>query len=264
MCTGMILFNGFSQELVVQVGVNLRREDGFMSQHVLHGAQIGTAGNQMGGKRVAQRVGRYRFVDARTACLKPDDVENHDPRQGVPAFVQKQDFLGIPLGIPFVPLGQVGFDFSLSPLAEGDEAFLAALAFHLDDVFVHVDVCQLQVCQFRYAQAAGVEQLDDCTVPLSFFPFEGDGINHAVNFCHCQNVGQPPSEFGRFQQDGRVVLDLPFAHQKMEEGAEARNAPGLCPAVVANLVDEGNEFLQHLVGHSFRFVQSESDLDESG
>ena len=45
----------------VNVSVDLRRRNGFMSQHRLDGTQVGTALEQMGGKTVAQGVWTVRF-----------------------------------------------------------------------------------------------------------------------------------------------------------------------------------------------------------
>jgi len=44
------------ESVLVDVGVNLGGGNISMAEHELHGAQVGSMGQEMGGKRVAQHV----------------------------------------------------------------------------------------------------------------------------------------------------------------------------------------------------------------
>ena len=46
----MKLVNGAVQIIFVEMGVNLGGENGFMSEHLLHGSQIGPSVDQVSGK----------------------------------------------------------------------------------------------------------------------------------------------------------------------------------------------------------------------
>ena len=66
---------------VVEVGVNLGREDIFVTQKLLHLADIGSACQQMGGEGVAEGVRAYLLVDARTQGRLFYDGEYHHARK---------------------------------------------------------------------------------------------------------------------------------------------------------------------------------------
>ena len=57
------------QVILVQMRVDFRSRDTFMSEHLLYGAEVGAAFDEVRGEGVAERVRTHRFVDAR--------VENH-------------------------------------------------------------------------------------------------------------------------------------------------------------------------------------------
>ena len=65
----------------VEMGVNLGCEDIFVTQKLLHLADIGSARQQMGGERVAEGVRAYLLVDARTQGRLLYDGEYHHARK---------------------------------------------------------------------------------------------------------------------------------------------------------------------------------------
>ena len=53
---------------VVEVGVNLCRENILVTEQLLHLAYVGTSFEQVRGKGVAEGVGTYLLIDACTLC----------------------------------------------------------------------------------------------------------------------------------------------------------------------------------------------------
>ena len=53
-----------SQIVLVQMRVNFGGGDAFMAEHLLHGAEVGTAFDEVRGEGVPERVRTHRFVDA--------------------------------------------------------------------------------------------------------------------------------------------------------------------------------------------------------
>jgi len=82
------------QVIPVQMGIYFRGGDAFVAEHFLYGAEVGAAFHEMGGKGVAEGVGRDAFGDARFLCQVFDDIEDHDPAKALAAFVEKNNVLG--------------------------------------------------------------------------------------------------------------------------------------------------------------------------
>ena len=82
-----MLYHLLSEERSVEVGIDLRCVDTFVAEHGLNGAQIGASFEQMGGKGVAQRVGRDGLVDSCIGGEHLQHVEHCDAREVLPAPV---------------------------------------------------------------------------------------------------------------------------------------------------------------------------------
>ena len=65
------------QVILVQMRVNLRGGDAFVTEHLLHGAEVGAALDEVRGEGVAESVRTYRFLDARVLHPLLDEHENH-------------------------------------------------------------------------------------------------------------------------------------------------------------------------------------------
>ena len=70
-----------AQVVVVEVGIDFGGEDIFVTQKLLHLADIGSARQQMGGEGVAEGVRAYLLVDARTQGRLLYDGEYHHARK---------------------------------------------------------------------------------------------------------------------------------------------------------------------------------------
>jgi len=85
------------QKFAVKMGVDLRSQDGFMSQHLLHGTQVSPPVNKLSGKGMPEcmRTDILLYTSGSNEVL--DHGKNHHPRQLSPPPVEKKYILVIPL-----------------------------------------------------------------------------------------------------------------------------------------------------------------------
>ena len=83
----MMLNNFLSKACTIDVRVNFCGGNTLVAEHRLYGAQVGTAFEQMGGKRVTKSVRAYIFVDAHGRHKLLDYMEHCDSRQRLSAAV---------------------------------------------------------------------------------------------------------------------------------------------------------------------------------
>ena len=73
--------------------VNLRGGDAFVAKHLLHGAEVGAAFDEVCGERVPEGVRTHCFLDARVFHPLLDEHENHLAGEVRPSAVQKDVIL---------------------------------------------------------------------------------------------------------------------------------------------------------------------------
>ena len=137
---GMVLDNGVSQVLNIEVGVDFGGCEVFVSEQLLDNAQVGAILQQMGGKGVAECVRRDIFCDTCGCAEALDDSEDHGACELPAVTIEESD------------VGKLSFDIPLcsvcEPIAEpfvcyggdGYESLLASLAFDEHVSFFAVDV----------------------------------------------------------------------------------------------------------------------------
>ena len=153
----MVLEDFVAQAGTVDVDVDLGRGDALVAQHLLDGAQVGTALEQVGGETVAQGVGTDDLAHSGQFTQLLDDMENHLARQHCAAAVQEQDVLAAPLGnLMGTRLLQVQVDLLDSDGRDGHGALLVALALDDDIMLLQIELGQLERHQLAHAQAAAV------------------------------------------------------------------------------------------------------------
>ena len=70
----VIALVGLFQAIGIHVSIDLCRRNIRMAKHRLHRAKISAACQQMGGERMAQRMGRNLFIDAGSPGVTPNDL----------------------------------------------------------------------------------------------------------------------------------------------------------------------------------------------
>ena len=69
------------QIIPVQMCIDFRGRNGLMAQHLLHSPKVSTAFNQMGSKRMPERMRTDRFVQSNHLREVFYDGKNHHPRK---------------------------------------------------------------------------------------------------------------------------------------------------------------------------------------
>ena len=140
-----------AQAAAVDVAVDLGGRERAVAEQLLDHAQVGAALEQVGRERVAKPV-RVRRQAAERARVEPaaaggeEDGVLRSARQLRAAFAQ----------VPGEPEGGL--------LAERHGPLLAALAAHVDELLVEVDVLEVEADRLGAAQAGRVDELDERAV----------------------------------------------------------------------------------------------------
>jgi hypothetical protein len=75
-------------------------------------------------------------------------------------------------------------------LAERDDAFLSSFAAHVHELLLEVDVAEVEADSLRTAQAGGVDELDERTVPQRERPVAFELRERAVDLGGPGRIGQ--------------------------------------------------------------------------
>lgn len=159
----------------VDVGVDLRGGNRFVSQHRLNGAQVGTTFQQRGGKGMAERVGRHGFLNACFLHKVFNHEEDHDTGERfLSTMADENEILVFEGDGQEIAIHEIEVQFMDGFLGDGHEPLLGALALHLDEFFVKEEIAEFQVDEFADAESAGKEDFDDGFVALSLLLAEVD------------------------------------------------------------------------------------------
>ena len=240
----MMQYDFAAQHLAVDVGIYLGCGDGFVTQHLLDGTQVGSAFQQVGGEGVAEGVGADGFGDAGAVGQLLDQVEDHDARDAVAPAGQEDVVLIAGLDAAVAAVHEPIVDFLDGAAGDGYQALLAAFALDADELLVEVEVAEAQVAQLADAQAAAVQRLNDGAVALSLGLVHVHGVDDAVYLLHGQYLGQVEADFRAFQQFGGVGLQVVRQHQEVVERLDAGQDACLRAGMDADVVQARAEALQ--------------------
>ena len=219
----MVLEHRFAEVLYVEVGVYLGGGKVLVPEELLDDAQVRAVTEQVGGKRVAERMRGDVLVDARSGAEPLDDGEDHCPRQLLPAPVHERPIGMLRRDIPMRALRHPIAEPLLRHGGDRHKALLAALALDEHVALAAVHVGQFEVHQFGHAQPAAVQHLDDGAVAVTLVGREVDGGYQRIDFLHRQHHGQAGRYLGSFQQLGHIGIYIVVVEQKAVERADAGN-----------------------------------------
>src|SRR6266571_2453360 len=145
-----------SQILTIDVGVDLRRGNVDVTEHLLHRSQICAALQQMRGERVTQRVWRDRLGDSRLIDVLAQNFPGSHPRKRLTAGVEKEDALPFTFFQPGPQLAQVDRDRPYCSATNGNEALLRSFAENAHEMILQHHVADTERYPFGDAQARAV------------------------------------------------------------------------------------------------------------
>ena len=163
-----------------------------MAQHFLDGAQVGTAFEQLRGKRVAECVWADGLFQADFCGKVFDDGENHYTRHFFATAVQEQNVLIFAIDIQSVAIVvDVERDGVFHAAPDGNQPLLAAFTFDFYITVIEMQIGDSQIDKFRHTHSAAVECLKNGSVAVASFAIEVDGFNQLVNLFgreHCRQL----------------------------------------------------------------------------
>lgn len=135
----MIAHDGFAQKIGIQVGVNLSGEDRLVAEHLLYGAEIRAALNEVGSEGMAEGVRAYIFLDACLRGIFFYGSENADAAKlTAPAIEEDNVFcLGFDRNNGADVL-KVNFQMANGFATDGDDAFFISFAGDADETLREV------------------------------------------------------------------------------------------------------------------------------
>lgn len=192
--------------------------DGFVSQHFLHGPQVGSAFDQMGCKGMPERVRRDPLPQIDLDCQILDDREDHDPSQSPAAVIEKDEVFEPVLDRLMVSnLCRINLQVLGGDTPDRYQAFFVALSDDLQEPDLEVEVRQLEVDQLANAKSAGVKCFQHRLVSDALGLAQVDGCNQAVNVIDLERIRQLSPEFRGFQELGGIILCEIFQQAVLEE-----------------------------------------------
>src|SRR5439155_21639683 len=199
------------------VGVQLRRGEISVPQHLLDGAEIGAALEEMRRKRVAKEVRMDAFgLQTRLRGKAAQDQEGAGPCQGSAARVQEQ--LGAMACVEKrAPAREIAADRFDGRTTDRHDAFLASLAERAHDPRLEVDVALPETDGFTDAQPGAVEELDERTVTVGSWRCSRGGLDQPLRLGRRECAWEPGMTPRKGELCGRVVGTRPEQHLVTEE-----------------------------------------------
>src|SRR5665213_1193894 len=158
------------QPLALHMGIDLRRRDVGVAEHLLNAAQIRAAVDQVAGEGVAQHMRRqFRRIEPGGERQLLEQLPATPPRQMAGgAARRKEPARSGPVFQKTVALIEIVFERASRRLAERHEAFFRTLAAH--DQKARIALCrgERQRDELRHAQPRAVEQLDQAEEARAF------------------------------------------------------------------------------------------------
>src|SRR6266446_10587236 len=157
------------EPLAEHMGIDLRRRDIGVAEHLLDAAQIGAVVEEMAGEGVAQHVRRDApGIDAGEDGEVLEELAAAPPREMALRTARwKEEARGLALGEELAAPRRIGGEREARRLAERDETLLAALALDGQET-VLAQPRQRQRDELGDAQPGGIEQLDEADQPRAF------------------------------------------------------------------------------------------------
>src|SRR5260221_52010 len=210
------------EPLAEHMGIDLRRRDIGVAEHLLDAAQIGAVVEEMAGEGVAQHMRRDApGIDAGEDGEVLEELAAAPPREMALRTARwKEEARGLALGEELAAPRRIGGKREARRLAERDETLLAALALDGQEA-VLAQPRQRQRDELGDAQAGGVEPLDETDPPPVLSAVHPARCGAAARHLRLrQNLGQRPPKAGRIELRRRIVATHPLGPDEYVELAQ--------------------------------------------
>src|SRR6185437_9981976 len=198
----------FAQVFAVQVGVDLGRGDTLVTEHLLHGAEIGAAFDQVGRERMPEGMGRDTFGNPRLPDKVFQQEEDHHPGEPATPAVEEKDVFVTGFRRHMHPdLVLVDADVFDGGIADRYEAFFIAFADDPDIAFAEIETGDADTNRLADPQTAAVHGFQDGFIAAAFGFAEIDSADDGFNLIKAEYIRECTFEPGRLEQGGRVGLD---------------------------------------------------------
>jgi hypothetical protein len=204
------------------VRVELRGGDVGVAEHLLQGAQVAAAGEEMGREGVAQRVRAHLVGEPGRGGVALDDLVEALAREPGPAPVHEQ--LRLPAVADQARPAALEVDRERAGRRgpDRDEPLLVALAARAQDARLEVDVPRLERDRLRRAQAARVHDLEQRAVAQRGRLGAGRLAEELGDLVAREHVRQAAALARRPELRGGVLGQRAGASEVAVEGAQAR------------------------------------------
>lgn len=247
----MKLCMDLAQVFAVHVQVDLGGGDGFVAEHFLHGAEVGAAFDEVGGKGMAEGVGTHVFVQAGEGGEVFDGGEDADAGEAAPLLVEKGEVFVAPLdGEMDAHFCEVMPEMKQSGFADGHEALFAAFSKDFHKALIGIDAREFEAGQLGDAEAGGIEDFEQGPCADALRRFRVDSGKYGLDLLHAQHDGQLAAKAGQFQLFAGVVGEPAVGEEKSVKGAQGGDIAGQgALAEQAVLHQKGEKFAQTIEGH---------------
>ena len=220
-----------------------------MAEHLLYCPQIGSAFEQMGGKRMAQSVRAHilRYSSKQAQLL--DYIKYHHPCEHSATAVQEQ-YVATPalhLQLRTVTAYILLYLFKCHTRYR-HKPLLAPFSLNYDILFIDIHLRHSQPYKFTHTQPAAIKCFDDGTVALSLGFVKVDGGNHGIDLLYCQHCWQLAPKPWRLDEHSRIVVDISLNLQKLIKRLYPRQYAGLRLSRNAQVEQSAEETVQVALG----------------
>lgn len=233
-----------TEELDVEVCIDLCGDDALMAQHLLDGTETGASLQEMSRERVTKGVWRDGFGDACRLSELFDHGEDHDTSQLSTATVEKEEVFVMWFDGHLVATLQPKTYLLDRDGRQRHKTLFASLAVDTHVSEVEIDIGNLKIDKFRDTQSRTIERLNDGEIAMSKRLREVDALLYPLNLLHGKHRWEVFRYGGLLKQLGGVVGAFSRHHKETEEGMETGNDTCLRTGLNANLVEKDQIILQ--------------------
>lgn len=255
-----------AETFVGDVGIDLGRGDGGMSEHGLYRADIGAVVEEIRREAVSERVRMHVFDDTRfdgTALHQPLHAPIGEAKTAVLPFFPKP-FLWKGYEQCRIHVGafvEVAHEGVAGGIGEEDDPELGSLAAYAELSFVDIYLVPVETRQLGDTETGGEEELEDGAVPAATEVFTARRFDKALHFLELEEVYLPIRNFAHFDFFRGDGVDILFG-KKLEKRAQdddmvylgrlaERSASGTFRSI-----EEDSEFTDPVEGNVFRTLGS--------